>query len=192
MVQLSIRARQALSSAAALLSAQWIMALVSIPSSNDYETQLAAGTSAEKITTIYDNLSLLINVTLVWSWLATYRFMLEVFDREVKENASAIRLKRGWVIWGWVVPIVSFWFPKRVTEDLVKAKVSRLKEVDPIGKTSGTWWATWVSFILLNNLISFNVITGQASHIQPSYEIAAACMLTASYMVWTKIIKFLA
>jgi hypothetical protein len=52
MDQLSIRARQALSSAAALLSAQWIMALVSIPSSNDYETQLAAGTSDEKLTTI--------------------------------------------------------------------------------------------------------------------------------------------
>lgn len=191
MNQITLNSKQAVSSATALLAAQWIIAVVSISSSRDYATQLAAGTAADKIVTLYDNLSLLITITLVWSWLTTNRYLLNIFDEEIKVNPNGFRLKRGWVTWGWIAPIVSFWFPKRIVDDLLSSKSKRLSQPNSIGKASTTWWITWVSYVLINDLTAFNSITGQSDRIQPSYEIAAACMLTASYMVWTKILRSL-
>jgi hypothetical protein len=191
MNQKSVTLKQAISSATGLLIAQWIIAIVSIPSAQDYATKLAAGTEPSKIVTLYDNFSFLITVTLVWSWLITNRFLLNIFDEVTKFDPNAIRLKRVWVTWGWIAPIVSFWFPKRIVDDLVSANSKRLNQPNPIGKASTTWWMTWIGYVLLNDLTAFNAITGQSSPIQPSYEIAAACMLTASYMVWVRILRSL-
>lgn len=185
-------AKIALTSSSALLAAQWVMAAVSIPSANDYANQLADGTTPEKIVTIYDNLSLLITITLVWSWIATTRFLLPLYDQVIQANPEAIKHRRIWVTWGWIAPIISFWFPKRIVDGLLKAKVTQTDQQKLVTRATGTWWATWISFVLINDLSAFNTLTGTASPIQPAYEIAAACMLTASYTVWSKILKTLA
>lgn len=192
MDQKTVNAKSVLTSSGALLAAQWIIALVSIPSSRDYAAQLANGTKPEDIVTMYDNFSLLLTFTLAWSWFATNRFLIPLYDQAVATNPNSMRLKRGWVFWSWLVPIVSFWFPKRIVDDLLKVKGTNSDQEIAVGKSTNTWWATWISFILVNNLIAINTITGAANPIQPAYEIAAACMLTASYTVWTKIIKSLA
>ena len=185
-------AKIALTSSSALLAAQWVMAAVSIPSANDYANQLADGTAPEKIVTIYDNLSLLITITLAWSWIATTRFLLPLYDQVIQANPEAIKQRRIWVTWGWIAPIISFWFPKRIVDGLLKAKVTQSDQQKLVTRATGTWWATWISFVLINDLSAFNTLTGTASPIQPAYEIAAACMLTASYTVWSKILKTLA
>ena len=185
-------AKIALTSSSALLAAQWVMAAVSIPSANDYAKQLANGTAPEKIVTIYDNLSLLITITLVWSWIATTRFLLPLYDQVIQANPEAIKQRRIWVTWGWIAPIISFWFPKRIVDGLLKAKVTQSDQQKLVTRATGTWWATWISFVLINDLSAFNTLTGAATPIQPAYEIAAACMLTASYTVWSKILKTLA
>ncbi len=182
----------ALTSSSALLAAQWVMAAVSIPSANDYATQLADGTAPENIVTMYDNLSLLITITLVWTWIATTRFLLPLYDQVTEANPEAIKYRRLWVTWGWLAPVVSFWFPKRIIDGLLKSKVTQTDQQKLVSRATGTWWATWISFVLINDLSAFNAITGAATPIQPSYEIAAACMLTASYTVWSKILKTLA
>lgn len=184
-------AKLALSSSSALLAAQWIVALISIPSAQDYARQLADGTAPQDIVTLYDNLSLLITVALIWAWISTNRFLNPIYAQEVEVNPGSMRLKKGWVTWGWLIPIVSFWFPKRIVDDLVAARANRTGTPNPIGKASGTWWATWISFVLINDLGAFNAIIGAADPIQPTYELAAAAMLTASYLTWTKIIKAL-
>ncbi len=185
-------AKLALSSSTALLAAQWIMAVISIPSSQDYANQIDQGKSPQDIVTLYDNLSLLITVAIIWAWISTNRFLNPIYLEEVQANPESIRLKKGWVTWGWLVPIVSFWYPKRIVDDLLNAKAKRTGKVNPIGKASGTWWATWISFVLINDLGALNAITGVADPIQPAYELAAAAMLTASYLGWTKILKALA
>ena len=191
MNQLLLNAKQANYSAGVLLSAQWIIALIAIPSAIDYDRQLDDGVPAAEIVTLYDNLSIAITIALIWSLITTSRLLTRVYDNEASVDPSAMRLKRGWVIWGWVVPVVSFWFPKRIVDDLLNAKAKRTNQANPFVKGTGTWWATWISYILLNDLSAFNTITGNSARIQPTYEIAAACMLTASYMVWTKIINSL-
>ena len=192
MISKAVYAKQAMSSATALLVAQWIMAFLSIPGSRQYATQLASGTAPEKIVTIYDNLSLLITITLAWSWIATTRFLLPLYDQVIQANPEAIKQRRIWVTWGWIAPIISFWFPKRIVDGLLKAKVTQSDQQKLVTRATGTWWATWISFVLINDLSAFNTLTGAATPIQPAYEIAAACMLTASYTVWSKILKTLA
>ena len=184
-------AKAALSSASALLAAQWIMAIVSIPSASDYANKITDGVAAEDVVTLYDNLSLLITITLIWSWITTNRFLLPIYDQFAQANADSMRLKRGWVAWGWIAPIVNFWFPKRIVDDLLKAKLAKSDNSTQVVRATSTWWATWISFVLINDLGAFNALTGSADRIQPAYEIAAACMLTASYTVWIRIIKIL-
>lgn len=184
--------KSALSSATALLAAQWIVALVSIPSAQDYANQIADGKSPEDITTLYDNLTILIFIFSIWSYIATNRLLKFAYDRETQVNPSAVRLKSVWIYLGWITPIVSFWFPKRIVDDLVEAKSKRTGEANPIGKNSMTWWTTWVSHDLINALGFAGVALGTTTRIEPTYQLAAAAMLTASYLVWTKILKALA
>ena len=184
--------KSALSSATALLAAQWIVALASIPSAQDYANQIADGKSPEDITTLYDNLTILIFIFSIWSYIATNRLLKFAYDRETQVNPSAVRLKSVWVYLGWITPVVSFWFPKRIVDDLVEAKSKRTGEANPIGKNSMTWWTTWVSHDLINALGFASVALGTTTRIEPTYQLAAAAMLTASYLVWTKILKALA
>lgn len=193
-----VYAKQALSAASALLVAQWLMAILSIPGSKDYANQLADGTAPEMIVTIYDNFSIVLTVALAWAWLSTNRYLKQIYLEETQANPEATKYKLGWVSWGWIVPIVNFWFPKRIVDQLLAAKSVRTNTPNAFQKATGTWWATWIAFVLINDLSAINSIsidgitTGSTPPIQPSYEIAAACMLTASYLVWTKILRSLA
>jgi len=185
-------AKQTITAATALLAAQWIVAIIAIPSAIDYQRQLDDGIAADQISTIYDNFSIAITIALIWSWISTTRYLNGIYDREIESNPDSMRLTRGWVTWSWIVPIVSFWYPKRVIDDLLASKSKRNPSSAAFVKATGTWWATWISYVLLNDLTTVNAILGNASRIQPTYEIAAACMLTASFTVWTKIVRTLA
>ena len=184
--------KSALSSATALLAAQWIVALASIPSAQDYANQIADGKSPEDISTLYDNLTILIFIFSIWSYIATNRLLKFAYDRETQVNPTSVRLKSIWIYLGWITPVVSFWFPKRIVDDLVEAKSKRTGEANPIGKNSMTWWTTWVSHDLINAIGFAGVALGATTRIEPTYQLAAAAMLTASYLVWTKILKALA
>jgi hypothetical protein len=185
-------AKQAMSSATSLLAVQWIIAIISIPSAMDYQRKLDDGIAADQISTIYDNFSIAVTIALVWSWLSTIRYLTGIYDQEIQINPNSMRLTRGWVTWSWIVPVVSFWFPKRIVDDLLASKFKRSRAGAVIFRVTGTWWVTWISYVLLNDITTINTILGNATRIQPTYEIAAACMLTASYTVWTKILRSLA
>ncbi|WP_406301120.1 DUF4328 domain-containing protein [Streptomyces sp. NBC_00885] len=43
--------------------------------------------------------------------------------RQMRENAQlcapdAHRRSPGWAVWGWIVPVVFLWFPRRITLDI--------------------------------------------------------------------------
>lgn len=197
MNQKVVYARQAISAAAALLFAQWLMAALSIPGAKDYAQQLANGTDPAKIVTIYDSFSLVLTISLAWAWLSTNRYLNYIYTEETEFNSGAIKYRRGWVVWGWLAPVVNFWFPKRIVDQLLNAKAQRTNQPNPFAKATSTWWATWISFVLINDFtvlqsISLDGTPATSTPIQPSYEIAAACMLTASYLVWIKILRHFA
>ncbi|MCF8554345.1 MAG: DUF4328 domain-containing protein [Candidatus Nanopelagicales bacterium] len=184
--------RQVIASSSSLLAAVWIVALASIPSAQSYRDQLASGTAADQIVTAYDAMTVIIPITMISSWVVTSLWLKKLHIAATATNPTAMRLKRPWVFWSWIVPVVSLWFPKRLIEDLLKAKGSD-EAKSLIGKDTLTWWLTWVGFALVNNVgivAAFDAPDGYVP-IRPELELAAACLLTGAYMVWIRIVRSL-
>lgn len=186
----SIKGQQVIAASTSMLAAVWILAISSIPSAESYRQQLASGVEASKIVTTYNNLSIIVPITMIGAWIFTSKWMQELYDQAVKTNPTSMRLKKNWTVWGWLVPVVSLWFPKRMIDDLLKANAA--KSSDPItAKDSQLWWMTWISFSLINNLGVVALLSADKTYIpiRPELEIAAACMLTGSYFVWIRIVR---
>jgi hypothetical protein len=184
--------RRVIAASSSLLAAVWIVALASIPSAQSYRDQLAAGTPAAEIVTAYDAMVVIISITMIFAWVATSRWLNHLHLKATASNPSAMRLKRPWVFWSWIVPVVSLWFPKRIIEDLLKHEDSS-ESKSLIGKDTSTWWLTWVGFALVNNFGIVSAFNAPDTYIpiRPELELAAACLLTGSYLVWIRIVKTL-
>jgi hypothetical protein len=184
--------RQVIASSSSLLAAVWIVALASIPSAQSYRDQLASGTAADQIVTAFDAMTVIIPITMISSWVITSLWLKKLHLAATAINPTAMRLKRPWVFWSWIVPVVSLWFPKGIVEDLLKANVSD-EAKSLIGKDTLTWWLTWVGFALVNNVgivSAFDAPDGYVP-IRPELELASACLLTGAYLVWIRIVKTL-
>jgi len=184
--------RQVIASSSSLLAAVWIVALASIPSAQSYRGQLASGTAADQIVTAYDAMTVIIPITMISSWVITSLWLKKLHIAATATNPTAMRLKRPWVFWSWIVPVVSLWFPKNIIEDLLKAEGSD-ESKSLIGKDTLTWWLTWVGFALVNNIgivSAFDAADGYVP-IRPELELAGACLLTGAYLVWIRIVKAL-
>ncbi len=182
--------RQVIASSSSLLAAVWIVALASIPSAQSYRDQLSSGTTADQIVTAYDAMTVIIPITMISSWVITSIWLKKLHISATEVNPTAIRLKRPWVFWSWIVPVVSLWFPKNLIEDLLKANGSD-EAKSLIGKDTLTWWLTWVGFALVNNIgivSAFDAPEGYVP-IRPELELAGACLLTGAYLVWIRIVK---
>lgn len=184
--------RQVIASSSSLLAAVWIVALASIPSAQSYRDQLASGTAADQIVTAYDAMTVIIPITMISSWVITSFWLKKLHIAATATNPTAMRLKRPWVFWSWIVPVVSLWFPKNLIEDLLKSEGSD-EAKSLIGKDTLTWWLTWVGFALVNNIgivSAFDAADGYVP-IRPELELAGACLLTGAYLVWIRIVKTL-
>ncbi|NEA99792.1 DUF4328 domain-containing protein [Streptomyces sp. SID13726] len=73
-------------------------------------------------------------VYLVWFWRV--RVNSEVF------NPVGHRMRRGWTLGGWVVPIVNLWYPRRIMVDIWDASSAGNR---PEGRALlNAWWALWL------------------------------------------------
>ncbi|WP_433022708.1 DUF4328 domain-containing protein [Kribbella sp. CA-294648] len=63
---------------------------------------------------------------------------------------------RGWVVGSWFVPVIAFWYPKQIVDDVIAASDPRTpphaEELPPLRlKVVTIWWATWIA----GNVIEF-------------------------------------
>jgi hypothetical protein len=184
--------RQVIAASSSLLAAVWVVALTSMPSAQSYRDQLASGTAADQIVTTYDAMAVLIPITMITSWIITSLWLKKLHIAATTTNPTAMRLKRPWVFWSWIVPVVSLWFPKMLIEDLLKSEGSE-EAKSLIGKDTLTWWLTWVGFALVNNVGIVGAFDPPEGYvpIRPELELAGACLLTGAYLVWIRIVKTL-
>ncbi|MDX6281034.1 MAG: hypothetical protein QOH03_2105 [Kribbellaceae bacterium] len=87
-----------------------------------------------------------------------------VWLRRARDAAEAVnpwfqhRHGRGWVIGGWLVPIISFWYPLQVVEDIIEASTPQIPagttpwRPQPQDRLVYIWWVTWVASMLIDNL----------------------------------------
>lgn len=184
--------RRTIISSSLLLGTVWIVALASVPGAQSYRDQLAAGVDTTKIFTPYDSLASLIPIAMIAAWIFSSLWLNGLYKVAEDTNPAAMRLKRPWIFWGWIVPVVSLWFPKLLIEDLLKFRNSEQSNV-LLGRETLTWWLTWVGFALINNVGIVSALSAPDDYIpiRPELEIAGACILTASYFIWVRIVKAL-
>ncbi|MBW5424656.1 DUF4328 domain-containing protein [Streptomyces sp. BG9H] len=83
-------------------------------------------------------------------WFHRVRVNAEVFEPYIH------RKKRGWTVWGWFVPVVNFWFPRRIAVDIWDASAARPAGSDPTVPLDpsvergphplvNAWWTLWVA-----------------------------------------------
>ncbi|MCW8377854.1 DUF4328 domain-containing protein [Streptomyces justiciae] len=89
---------------------------------------------------IAQTVALLTTAVLFLCWFHRVRVNAEVFDPYGHDK------KRGWAVWGWIVPIVNLWFPRRITLDIWNAS-SPWSAPRPHGLVN-TWWTFWTISLL--------------------------------------------
>ena len=86
----------------------------------------------------------------VWLWRARGNAELFCYGQH--------RRGRGWVIGGWFCPVVNFWFPKQIVDDVIAASDPRtppllpdLRRIPRHGLVLA-WWLTWVATMVRGNV----------------------------------------
>jgi hypothetical protein len=98
-------------------------------------------------------------VFIVWLWRV--RWNAEMFC------SGEHRLTRGWVLGGWICPVVNLWYPKWVVDDVVAASDPRTPaHTQTLRGIPGTrlvwaWWLTWVVGLVLDNVAQRSVLDGE-------------------------------
>jgi hypothetical protein len=184
--------RQVIAASSSLLAGVWIVALAAIPGAQSYRDQLASGVEASKIVTAYDAMTVIVPITMIGAWIISSRWLRQLHDVATASNPTAIRRSRPWVFWSWIVPVVSLWYPKNLIDDLLKANGSD-EAKSLIGRDTMTWWLTWIGFALVNNISIVAAFDAPSDYvpIRPELELAAACLLTGSYLVWIRVVRAL-
>ncbi|MEU4390993.1 DUF4328 domain-containing protein [Kribbella sp. NPDC023855] len=90
-------------------------------------------------------------VFLIWLWKARENTELltpsvgVTYQGGQRLGSGRHRLDTGWVIGSWVCPIVQFWYPLQVVEDVVQAS-EPTDEPKRVKTLLYAWWACWTAF----------------------------------------------
>lgn len=87
-------------------------------------------------TGVAQTVAMIASVVLFLCWFHRARVNAEVF------SPFGHSKKRGWAIGGWFVPIIHFWYPRRITLDIWEAS-SPWNAPRPHGLVNA-WWTVWV------------------------------------------------
>ncbi|MFD5392409.1 DUF4328 domain-containing protein [Streptomyces sp. NPDC127074] len=104
---------------------------------------------------IYSLLTLAIAV--VWViWFRRLRLNAEVFA------PGQHRFSSGWAAGSWFTPVVNFWFPKQIANDIWRASSPQGPHAVSRGLLNG-WWVTWIVALVTNAVggIRYNLLRGK-------------------------------
>ncbi|MGH3916282.1 MAG: DUF4328 domain-containing protein [Pseudonocardiaceae bacterium] len=125
----------------------WLLVLAAPSAVRAYQDGLASRTPAAEVITTYDFLGVPVALVSIAAFILT-----GIWLGRARRNADRIapekqRRSAPWVWLGWLVPIVFFWFPKQVVDDVWRATVR-----DPGQPSTGWWWGSWIAAQLLGAL----------------------------------------
>ncbi|WP_062356669.1 DUF4328 domain-containing protein [Herbidospora yilanensis] len=89
-----------------------------------------------------------VNATFVLAGVMFVVWLYRVRDNAEQMSTLPQRRATPWLFFGWFVPIVSFWFPKQILDDIWRAS-------SPEGRRPGVlmmiWWILWLVTVFLGN-----------------------------------------
>ena len=119
----------------------------------------------------------IVNFVFVGCWLGRAR---RNADRIAPDQQ---RLSSVWVWLGWIVPIVNFWFPKQVIDDVWRSTVG-----DPAEPRTGWWWGTFITAeVLIWFRGLFATVLGSIGPVV--IWVLAAAMMTVAGILWIRVVR---
>ena len=98
------------------------------------------------------------------------------------------RRARGWAFWGWIVPIVNFWFPFQIMGDIWRAGLPAWQRSETAWLPA-LWWTCW----LLSGLGIFGAgsmsTSGLVPHVAAGTNTASLCFLAVAGALLIAIIR---
>lgn len=102
-----------------------------------------------------------------------------------RDNAERLstwhhRRSRAWLFWGWIVPVVSFWFPYQIVADIRSASLRGSGDADarPSVNLLNWWWGLYVlntfgsvAILYFNNTSAYASIAEVAASIRTTLTI---------------------
>ncbi len=153
----------------------------------------AAGYDAARFPTTYDVVTGLTGLAWVVSFVVTCLWLSRVRRNaeELSPTHPHVRA-RAWVWWGWLVPVVSFWFPYQVVRDAAAASAvgspGRAAPRPPLT----AWWTTWLTGSVLTYTASQITapLTGTGSSTAGAVlHLLAFAAFAVSLLVWARVVR---
>jgi hypothetical protein len=101
-----------------------------------------------------------------------------------RQQAGPYGLDHGahWVYQGWIVPVASLFFPKRIVHDSWKVTAEGVGDGSTAGSTT-IWWSCWVAYSVLSG------VSSQFGGIHPRVDLAVAVLSFAALLAWARVMR---
>ena len=161
-------------------------ALTSFSAVDAYEAAVAEGRDPMLVFTAHDGLTLVRFAVLVAVWVIGSLWLSRAQRNAIALEPREVRRSPAWSWLGWVVPIVSFWFPKQIVDDSWRVAARRTGGAP--GRT-WMWWLLWLVYLILLNVATRLVDDyPESSGISPGLEVTIACVSALAMAAWVPIV----
>ncbi|MGI8334460.1 DUF4328 domain-containing protein [Actinomadura scrupuli] len=147
--------------------AVWCVVLIAEAITAQLQLDVIASADADRADVrSYDNLTLALTI---WEYCATALVATALISWLFRVRANALvirddgqRWRKSWLVLGWFVPIVAFWVPKQVVDDIWTASKPAQQDRPGSGKhlLVSAWWLTWMLYCFLGTFAYKDIGTG--------------------------------
>jgi hypothetical protein len=191
-----LHSTSALGVAAMVLASVWtaaqVVVLLLAPRGADAlrEAGEAGLTAFDSEFTAYDGVGLLAIAIQLATYVVVSVWLYQSRSTAIAANPKFVHERsRVWTWLGWLVPVVSLWFPYQVVRD-----VRRATSPGPVSGI-GAWWAAWLVFLSASNVAGRLVdgrapgtAVGAAEVLVPIETVSTVAMIVA-LVLWVRIIR---
>jgi hypothetical protein len=171
-----------------LAAVYWLSALLAPSADRAYEDAVAEGRSTADMVTAYDLVGLLTVPILLAAWIVTCVWLGRARSNALRLNPQGQRRSAVWVWLGWIVPIVSLWFPRQILNDTIQATGPAVGRRQPIAL--GRYWAAWIAMSLLSNAeFRLTLSAKPQDSVIPALEFAIAIVTTVALVLWVGVVR---
>lgn len=138
--------------------------------------------------TAHDLVSIPLILAVVGSWIATSVWLSRAYRNAELTGSWRPARSRVWCWLGWIVPIVSLWFPFQVVRDVHRASTPEHRPPPALG----LWWALWLASLTLGNLAD-RLSLGSAGlagfELLGPVETVNAGLTIGALVLWVRIVR---
>jgi hypothetical protein len=166
-----------------LSSVYLALQVVSAALSPEAAEAYSAASDPDQVFTAYDAIGIPLGMVLLAAFIVSCLWLNECRKFAVALNPTYHHARSTvWVWLGWVVPVVTLWFPYQVVRDLRR---STIREASGIG----LWWGTWLAANFIGNQSTLVTFGMRDPSTLPVIEVSMTVLLAVALFGWLRIVR---